>query len=106
MKKMHIKIGDTVKVTAGKDRGKEGKVLHILRKKDRAVVEGVQKHLKHQKANAQTGDAGQILEREGSIHVSNLQVICPSCEKTTRIAKKIENNKSVRSCKKCAAELG
>ena len=69
--KLHIKVGDTVKVISGNSRDAEGKILAIDRKKSRAVVEGVNLIKKHMKPNAQNPQGG-IVEREASIHISNL----------------------------------
>ena len=73
---MKVKVGDNVKVLTGKDKGKEGKVLYTLRKKDRVVVEGVnivKKHMKPSRMN----ETGGILEVENPIHVSNVKVLTP-----------------------------
>ena len=82
---MKVKVGDKVKVLAGKDKGKEGRVLVTLKKKDRVVVEGinlVKKHLKPGRAN----ETGGIVETENSIHVSNVKVITE--EKKAKTTKK------------------
>jgi len=70
---MKIKVGDTVKIIAGKDKGKEGKVLVTLKKEDRVVVEGINMIKKHQKPN-NSNETGGIFDREASIHVSNVKV--------------------------------
>ena len=70
---MKVKVGDTVKIIAGKDKGKEGKVLVTLKKKDRVVVEGINMIKKHQKPN-NANETGGIFDRESSIHVSNVKV--------------------------------
>lgn len=72
--KFHVKRGDVVKVISGSHKGKEGKILDILRKKQRALVEGVAMIKKHER-KSQTNPQGKIVEREGSIHVSNLAVV-------------------------------
>jgi len=97
----HIRKGDMVKVIAGKDKGKSGKVLRIILKKDRAIVEQVnmiKRHTKPTQANPQGG----IIEKEAPIHWSNLMLECPKCVKPTRIQMQIlEDKKKVRVCKKC-----
>jgi len=97
---MYIKKGDMVKVVAGKEKGKTGKVLSILRERERVVVEKVNLVKKHQRPDAK--GKGGILEREGSIHVSNVMVICSKCDDAVRVGHKIlEDGKKVRICKKC-----
>ena len=104
-KKYHLKKGDIVSVLTGKEKGKTGKVLRVIRKKDRAVVEKVNMVKKHLKPGAQTGQGG-ILEKEASIHISNLIVICSKCTDPTRVGKKmLEDGKKVRYCKKCGELL-
>ena len=73
-KKLHIKVGDTVKVLSGESRGQEGKILVIDKKKDRATVEGVAMLKKHAKPSASNPEGG-IIEKEGTIHISNLMVV-------------------------------
>ena len=81
--KLKIKTGDTVKIIAGEEKGKEGKVLRVDRKKNRAIVEGLNLVKKHTKPNAQNPQGG-IVEKEASIHISNLALIDPKTKKTTR----------------------
>ncbi|MCK9273724.1 MAG: 50S ribosomal protein L24 [Syntrophales bacterium] len=97
---MYIKKGDTVKIIAGKEKGKTGKVLSVLKDKERVVVEKVNLLKKHQRPDAK--GKGGILEKEGSIHVSNVMVVCSKCEEAVKIGHKVlEDNKKVRLCKKC-----
>jgi large subunit ribosomal protein L24 len=100
MRKFHIRKGDTVLVTAGEDKGEKGKVLEILPKKDRAIVEGVNVVKRHQKPSASNPDGG-IRETEASIHLSNLMLIDPKTNEPTRVGRKLdENGKLVRFSKK------
>lgn len=100
MKKFHIRKGDTVQVTAGEDKGEKGKVLEVLPKKDRAIVEGVNVVKRHQKPSASNPDGG-IRETEASIHLSNLMLIDPKTNEPTRVGRKQdENGKLVRFSKK------
>lgn len=100
MKKFHIRKGDTVQVTAGEDKGEKGKVLEVLPKKDRAIVEGVNVVKRHQKPSASNPDGG-IRETEASIHLSNLMLIDPKTNELTRVGRKLdENGKLVRFSKK------
>lgn len=98
--KFHIKKGDTVKVIAGESKGKVGKVLTILRDKQRATVEGanvIKKHIKPSANNPQ----GRIAEMEAPIHISNLMLIDPSTNEPTRIGRRLdENGNLVRFSKK------
>ncbi len=95
-----IKREDFVVVIAGKDRGKKGKVLRVIPKKQRVVVEGVNIVKKHQKPTATT--AGGIIEKPAPIHVSNVMLVCPKCGKATRVGFTfLEDGSKVRKCKKC-----
>jgi len=98
--KLHIKKGDTVKVIAGDDKGKEGKVLQVFPDKNRALVEGLNIITKHQKPSAGRPEGG-IKKIEGSIHVSNLQLIDPASGKPVRTGRKLnEKGKLQRYSKK------
>ncbi|MGD1843196.1 MAG: 50S ribosomal protein L24 [Thermonemataceae bacterium] len=85
--KLHIRKGDTVLVIAGNAKGKQGKVLEILREKSRAIVEGVNMIKKHMKPSAENPQGG-IVEMEGSIHISNLMLVDPKTGEPTRIGRK------------------
>jgi large subunit ribosomal protein L24 len=101
--KLHIKVGDTVKVITGEAKGQEGKVLTIDRKKMRATVEGVNIVKKHSKPSAADPQGG-IVEKEGSIHVSNLMIV--SKGEATRIGRKLDaKGKLVRYSKKSGEEI-
>ncbi len=105
MGKLHIKKGDTVYVNAGDDKGKTGKVLSVLVKQQRAVVEGVNKVKKSTKPSA-THPQGGIIEQEAPIHISNLNVVDPKSGKATRIGRKLgANGKLVRYAKKSGEEI-
>ena len=107
MNNMFVKTGDTVVLLTGdeKYRGKKGKVLAVSPKEGKVIVEGiniVKKHVKPRKA----GDPSGIIETEGAVYASKVQVVCPKCDKATRVAHKIdENGNKTRVCKKCGAEL-
>ena len=101
MAKMHIKSGDNVLVIAGKDKGKKGKVIEVLPKKGKAIVEGVAVATKHVKPKAQ-GQTGGIIKQELPVDASNIMVVCSKCKKATRAARKVlEDGSIVRVCKKC-----
>lgn len=100
-----IKKGDTVLVIAGKDKGKKGKVLSVLAKKDRIVVEGVNIVKKHVRAT-QKNPKGGIITQEAGIHISNVKLVCPSCGQPTRVGFKVKDDGvKVRFCKKCESEF-
>ncbi|EGJ50533.1 50S ribosomal protein L24 [Desulfocurvibacter africanus] len=102
MKQFRIHKDDKVQVIAGKDKGKIGKVLKILRKHDRVLVEKVNLVKRHTRGNPYSGQQGGIVEKEAPIHVSNLAVVCDACAKPTRVGYKYtEDGKKVRFCKKC-----
>ena len=97
---MNFKTGDKVNVIAGKDKGKSGKILHVLRNKDRVVVEGINMVKKHQKPTAQD-QTGGIIERENPIHISNIMMADPKTGKSTRIGHEInKDGKKVRISQK------
>lgn len=85
--KLHVKSGDTVQVIAGNSKGKTGKIVEVLVKKNRVVVEGVNIIKKHIKPSAQNPQ-GEIREVEGSIHISNVKLVDPSTGKATRTGRK------------------
>jgi large subunit ribosomal protein L24 len=98
---MNIKKGDTVLVITGKDTGRKGKVLKVIPKDKRLVVEGVNKAKKHQRPSRAIPQGG-ILQIEAPLNVSNVMLLCTKCNKPTRIAKKIlDNGIKVRVCKNC-----
>ena len=97
----HIKKNDTVTIIAGKDKGKSGRVLRVIPKKDRAIVEKVNMIKRHMKPSAQARQGG-ILEKEAPIHISNLMLICSKCTDPTRVGYKLlDDDRKVRVCKKC-----
>ena len=104
-KKIHVKTGDTVMVISGKDKGKTGKVLEVSPKEGKVIVEGrnmVKKHVKPRKM----GDPGGIVSAEGAMYVSKVMVICPHCNKPTRVGhKKFADNTKARICKRCGETL-
>jgi large subunit ribosomal protein L24 len=103
---LHVKKEDQVMVTAGKDKGKTGKVLRIFPSKKRVVVENINFVQRHTRRNPQRNIKGGIVEREAPVDISNLRVICRECNKPTRVVFHILNDgKKVRSCKHCDAAL-
>ena len=96
-----IRKNDNVIVTAGKDSGKRGRVLKVLTEKNRLVVEGVNIIKRHTRPNPQRNIKGGIVEREGALHASNVQLVCPDCGQVTRIGRRIHGDRKVRICRKC-----
>ncbi len=110
---MFVKAKDTVVVLSGKDKGKKGKVIASMPADNKVVVEGVAVVTKHQKSRAQ-GQPGGLIKKEAAIDASNVMVVCPKCNKPTRVAHKIVevtakdgtvSKKNVRVCKHCGAEI-
>lgn len=100
-RKLRLKKGDIVVVVSGNDRGKKGKILSIDKKHERIIVEGVHMIKKHMRPRKQ-GDQGGIVEKEASLHLSNIKLVCPKCGEATRVQKSsLENKKSVRMCNRC-----
>ena len=91
-------------VNAGNDKGKTGKVLEVLREKDRVVVEGINMVSKHTKPNAQHPQGGTI-KQEAAIHISNVQLLDPKTSAPTRVAMKVVDGKKVRVAKKSGEEI-
>lgn len=101
---MKVKVNDKVLITTGKYKGKTGKVMRVYKKTEKITVEGVNVRTKHIKKT--TTRAGQKIKYEAPFSVSNVMVICPNCEKTTRVAYKIPGKgKKFRVCKKCGESL-
>ncbi|MBU0973809.1 MAG: 50S ribosomal protein L24 [Proteobacteria bacterium] len=103
--KIRIKKDDKVKVLTGKDKGKIGKVLKVVKKTNRVVVENINVVKVHQRPT-QANPQGGIVDKTMPMNVSNLMVMCNSCVKPTRIGiKQLEDGKRVRICKKCSQQI-
>ncbi|MEJ2638693.1 MAG: 50S ribosomal protein L24 [Desulfosarcinaceae bacterium] len=99
--KCQLKRDDKVKVLAGKDKGKVGKVLKVLRKKERVLVENINTVKRHTRPSAQNRQGG-IIESEAPIHWSNVQLMCNKCIAPVRIKmQRLDDGKKVRVCRKC-----
>lgn len=96
---MKIKKGDTVKVLLGKDRDKTGKVLRIFTKENQVLVEGVNVYKRHVKKMGKK--EGGIIDLTKPMDISNVVFICPNCQKSTRLASKIEGKTKLRICREC-----
>ena len=103
-----IKKGDTVEVIAGKDLGERGEVISMHLKEDRLIVSGVNVGKKHEKAR-QVGNrqiTAQIVEFNAPLHLSNVMVVCPSCDKASRVGFRFKDDgRKVRFCKACQADI-
>ena len=102
-----IRKNDQVLVSTGKDRGARGRVLRVLASEGKAIVERVNMIKRHTRPNPNKGIQGGILEREAPIQISNLKVICPECDKASRLGRRrLEDGRGVRVCKNCGATFG
>ena len=98
---MKIRKGDTVQVISGKDKGKRGTVERVLPMENRVTVGGVNTVTRHRRASAQARQAGRV-QIEAPIHLSNVLLVCPSCNKPSRLGVTfLEDGKKVRVCRKC-----
>ena len=104
MNNLNVKKGDTVVVITGKDKGKQGKILVAYPDKNRVVVQDAAMAVRHVKPRRQ-GEPGGRINKEGTIHVSNVMLVCPKCGKPTRIRHKVDGDKKVRVCAKCGATI-
>ena len=95
-KKLHIKKGDTVFVNAGENKGRQGRVLEVIRKTDRAIVEGINLVKKHQKPVPALNQPGGIVEKEAAIQVSNVAIFNAATGKADRVGFRFEDGKKVR----------
>ncbi|HVJ47526.1 50S ribosomal protein L24 [Desulfitobacterium sp.] len=102
--KIHVKKGDLVMVMTGKDTGKKGKVLEVLPKKGRVIVEKINMVKRHTKPT-QSMPQGGILEKEAPIASSNVMLFCPDCNSVTRVSTQVTEAGKVRVCKKCGVNL-
>ncbi len=105
MSLQRLRKDDTVMVIAGKERGKTGKVLRVLGERDRVVIEHVNLVKRHQKPRGPQSPGG-IIEKEASIHLSNVLPVCARCTKPTRVGHRhLEDGRSVRVCRRCNEQL-
>ena len=102
--KMKLKVGDTVVVNSGSEKGKKGEIIKIDRKNAKVIVKGINVRTMHVKARKQGEESG-IIAVECSIPSSKVNVVCSKCGKATKVGYKIEKDEKVRVCKKCGAKL-
>jgi large subunit ribosomal protein L24 len=103
-KKFRIKKGDTVEVVQGKESGKRGKVLRVYETEERIVVERVNFIKRHVRPSKGTPQGG-VIEREASMHISNVKLVCPSCNAPARVGVRLEGGEKIRYCKKCNVQV-
>ncbi len=103
-KKFRIKKGDTVEVIQGKESGKRGKVMRVLANEDRVVVERVNFIKRHVRPSQKTPQGG-VIEREASIHISSVKLVCPGCGQAVRVGVRMEGDNKMRYCKKCNVQV-
>ena len=104
--RVDVRRNDQVKVIAGKDLNKVGRVLRVIRNRQRLVVEGISMVKRHTRPNPSKNLKGGIVEREGPIHASNVMIICGTCGKPTRIGHQhLSDGKKIRICRKCEGSL-
>jgi len=101
---MKIKKGDNVIILSGKDKGKDGKVLQVMPRVERVVVEKLNIRKRHTRPRRE-GEKGQIIELEAPMHISNVMVVCAKCNKPTRVGSKIHEGGKSRVCKRCEAVI-
>ena len=104
-KNLHVKAGDRVILTAGKDKGKIGNVKKAIPSESKVIVEGANMVTKAQKPQPMAGIQGGLIKLEAPVDASNVMIVCPACEKPTRIKHEIVDGKKVRVCKKCGEQL-
>jgi large subunit ribosomal protein L24 len=103
-KKFRIKKGDTVLVIQGKEKGKRGKIMRVLAAEERVVVEKVNFIKRHVRPSQKTPQGG-VIEREASMHISSVKLICPGCSQAVRVGVRVEGEDKVRYCKKCNVQV-
>jgi large subunit ribosomal protein L24 len=101
-----IKKNDKVEVLSGKEKGRQGKIIRIMKDKDMALVERVNMVKRHTKPGGKAGQQGGIVEKEAPLKLSKLMLVCPKCSKATRIGNRVlDSGDKVRYCKKCSEQI-
>ena len=104
-KSLHVKTGDRVDILSGKDKGKQGNVKKAIPSKSQVLVEGLNMVTKAQKPNPMLGLQGGLAKVVAPVDSSNVMIVCPSCEKATKVKHEVVDGKKVRVCKKCGEKL-
>ena len=103
---MKIKKGDMVRAIAGRDKGKTGKILRVFPKRERVIVESMNFVKRHTRARPPEQQGG-ILQKEASLHISNVMIYCPRCSRAARIGhRKLEDGTKARICRRCGEIIG
>ena len=102
---LHVKAGDRVILTSGKDKGKIGNVIKVITSENKVVVEGANIITKAQKPNPMAGIQGGLVKKEAPVDSSKVMVYCTACEKATRVKHEVVEGKKVRVCKKCGEHI-
>ena len=102
---LQVKTGDRVMVIAGKDKGKIGNIKKIVADESKVYVEGANMVTKAQKANPMANVQGGLVKIEAPLDNSNVMIVCPACEKVTKVKHEVRDGKKVRVCKKCGEKL-
>ena len=106
MAQFRVRRDDTVQVLTGRDAGKRGKITELLRKDQRARVQGVNLVKRHHKAGQQGARQAGIVEKEAPVHLSNLALVCTKCDRATRVGHRfLQDGTKVRACKKCGEQI-
>ncbi|HEV8130357.1 MAG TPA: 50S ribosomal protein L24 [Acidobacteriota bacterium] len=106
MSRLHVKKEDQVYILTGKDRGKTGRVLRVFPVKEHVIVENINFVKRHTRANPQKNIKGGVVEKEGPVHISNVQVVCRSCGKHTRVGyERLQDGRKIRVCRKCKGSI-
>lgn len=101
---LQLRKGDKVEIITGKDKGKKGKILRVDRDKGVLIVEGINLRKKHAR-KTQKNPKGGIIQSEGPINISNVQIVCTSCGEITRPMTRMTENERIRVCRKCEAQI-
>ncbi len=101
---MKLRKGDTIRVAAGKDKGREGKIEKVYTAQNKVTVPGINIYKKHVKKNEQMPQGG-VVELPRPISIAKISLLCPKCKKPTRVGFLVEKNRKVRICRKCKKEI-
>lgn len=101
---MKLKVGDSVRVIAGKDKGTESKIARVIKTKNQIIVEGVATAKRHQRPQGQTMQGG-IIDKDMPIHASNVMILCPDCGPTKIGARFDTDGRKYRVCRKCGGDI-
>ncbi|MGH9761149.1 MAG: 50S ribosomal protein L24 [Blastocatellia bacterium] len=103
---INVRRNDRVMIITGKDKGKTGRVIEVIPRKKKLLVEGVNMVKRHTKANSRAGVSGGILDREAPVDISNVMLVCPHCSLPTRIGHQVAGEaQRIRECKRCGATI-